>query len=102
MRNSFLLLTAGLLALSSCDHGNVKPVSSYSAPPAPATRNPTFNPYAPYGDANATWEPPTFNQDGTIVKPTEPSSQAGRPPYEFAPWANGASGGSQNDPPGTF
>ena len=75
MRKPFLLL-AVLLALSGCDHGNVKPVASYSAPPAPPIRNPTFMPYAPYGDANATWEPPTFNQDGTIVKPTEPSSQA--------------------------
>jgi hypothetical protein len=101
MRKSFLLL-AGLIALSACDHGNVKPVASYSAPPAPPVRNPTFNPYAPYGDANATWEPPTFNQDGTIVKPSEPSSQAGRPPYEFAPWETGAEGGSQNAPPGTF
>lgn len=101
MRKSFLLF-AGLLALSACDHGNVKPVASYSAPPAPPVQNPTFNPYAPYGDANATWEPPTFNQDGTIVKPVEPSSQAGRPPYEFAPWATGAAGGNQNAPSGTF
>lgn len=101
MRKSFVLL-AGLLVLSACDHGNVKPVTSYSAPPAPTVRNPTFNPYAPYGDANATWEPPTFNQDGTIVKPVEPSSQAGRPPYEFAPWATGAEGGSHNAPAGTF
>ena len=101
MRKSFLLL-AGLLALSACDHGNVKTVASYSAPSAPPVRNPTFNPYAPYGDANATWEPPTFDRDGTIVKPVEPSSQAGRSPYEFAPWATGAEGGSQNAPPGTF
>jgi len=101
MRKSFVVIT-GLFALSACDHGNVKPVSSYSAPPAPAVRNPTFNPYAAYGDANATWEPPTFNQDGTIVKPTEPSSQADRPQYEFAPWATGAEGGSQYAPPGTF
>ena len=101
MRKSFLIL-AGLLALSACDHGNVKPVASYSAPPAPLIRSPTFNPYAPYGDANATWEPPTFNQDGTVVKPSEPSSQASRPPYEFAPWATGAAGDSQNAPPGTF
>lgn len=101
MRKSFLLL-AGLVALSACDDGNVKPVGSYSAPPAPTIRNPSFNPYAPYGDANATWEPPMFNQDGTVVKPSEPSTQAGRPPYEFAPWATGAEGGNQTAPPGTF
>ena len=98
----FLILLSGLLALTGCDHGNVTPVSSYNVPPAPAIHNPTFNPNAPYGDANATWEPPTFNQDGTVVKPIEPSSQATRPPYEFAPWATGAQGGSQNAPPGTF
>jgi hypothetical protein len=97
-----LVLFCGLLALSACDHGNVKPVSSYSPPPAPQVRNPTFNPYAPYGDANATWEPPVYDRDGTIVKPTEPSSQSARPPYEDAPWAFGAGGGSQNAPPGTF
>ena len=101
MRRYFFPL-AVLLALSACDHGNVKPVASYSAPPAPPIRNPIFNPYAPYGDANATWEPPAFNQDGTIVKPNEPSSQATRPPYELAPWATVAEGGSQNAPPGTF
>jgi hypothetical protein len=101
MRKSFLLL-ASLLALSACDHGNVKPVASFSPPPAPPVRNPSFNPYAPYGDANATWEPPAFNQDATIVKPSEPSSQGTRPPYEVAPWATGAQGGSQNAPPGTF
>jgi hypothetical protein len=98
----FFFPFAFLLALSACDDGNVKPVASYSAPPAPPIRNPTFNPYAPYGDANATWEPPAFNQDGTIVKPNEPSTQATRPPYELAPWATSAEGGSQNAPPGTF
>jgi hypothetical protein len=101
MRKSIIFF-AGLLALSACDHGNVKPVASYSAPPATPVRNPIFSPYAPYGSANATWEPPTFNQAGTIVKPAEPSTQAGRPPYELAPWATGAWGGSQNAPPGTF
>jgi hypothetical protein len=67
-----------------------------------STRQPVYNPYAPYGEANATWTPPTFNSDGTIVKPTEPSTQDDRPSYETAPWANGASGGSQLAPPGTF
>ena len=50
----------------------------------------------------ATWTPPAFNRDGTIVKPAEPSTQDDRPRYETAPWANGASGGSQLAPPGTF
>lgn len=90
------------LVLGGCDHGNVKKLSDYSAPPPPPIRNPTYNPYAPYGDANATWTPPTFNTDGTVVRPSEPSSQADHPPYETAPWATGAQGGARFAPPGTF
>jgi hypothetical protein len=70
--------------------------------PAPPVRNPLYNPYAAYGEANATWTPPVFNRDGTIVKPAEPATQSDRPEYEFAPWAYGASGGSRYAPPGTF
>jgi hypothetical protein len=69
---------------------------------APPVNNPIYNPYAAYGEANATWQPPVFNRDGTIVKPAEPASQADRPPYEFAPWATAAAGGNQYAPPGTF
>lgn len=96
------ILLLALIALAACDNGNVKPVSSYSAPAAPPVRNPTYDPYAAYGDANATWQPPTYNRDGTIVKPPEPASQSDRPAYEFAPWATGASGGNANAPVGTF
>jgi hypothetical protein len=96
----FLLITFATLA--ACDHGNIKPVSSYDAPKAPPVRNPTYNPYSAYGEANATWSPPTYNRDGTIVKPTEPASQSDRPSYESAPWATGAAGGSANAPFGTF
>jgi hypothetical protein len=96
----FLLLIVGSLA--ACDHGNTKPVSSYGAPKAPLVRNSIYNPYSAYGEANATWEPPTYNRDGTIVKPAEPASQSDRPAYEFAPWASGASGGSTRAPFGTF
>lgn len=41
MRKYFLLL-AGLVALSACDHGNVKPVASYSAPPASPDKKPNL------------------------------------------------------------
>lgn len=91
-----------LAALAACSSPNVRSASSYDAPKAPPVRQPVYNPYAPYGEANATWTPPTFNRDGTIVKPAEPSTQDDRPSYETAPWANGASGGSQLAPPGTF
>ncbi len=90
------------LGLSACASGNVKSTHDYTAPEAPPVRNSIYNPYAPYGEAKATWTPPVFNRDGTIVKPAEPSSQADRPSYETAPWATGASGGSQFAPPGTF
>ena len=96
----FLLLALGTLA--ACDSGNIKPTTSYNAPKAPAIRNPTYNPYAAYGESNASWSPPTYNRDGTVVKPAEPASQSDRPGYEFAPWATGASGGSSNAPFGTF
>jgi hypothetical protein len=68
----------------------------------PPVRNPVYDPYAGYGTANATWQPPVFNRDGTIVKPAEPALQADRPDYENAPWATGAAGGSRYTPPGTF
>jgi hypothetical protein len=96
------LLLVALIPLAACDHGNIKPVSGYNAPKAPPVRNPLYNPYAAYGEANATWQPPTFNRDGTVVKPAEPASQSDRPAYEFAPWATGAGGGSVNAPFGTF
>ena len=95
-----LLIPLGLVA---CSGGpNIKSAKDYSAPPAPPVRNPLYNPYAAYGEANATWTPPVFNRDGTITKPAEPASQSDRPEYEFAPWATGASGGSRFAPPGTF
>ena len=93
----FLLLPLGLAACSGSP--NVKSATDYSAPPAPPVRNPLYNPYAAYGEANATWTPPVFNRDGTITKPAEPASQSDRPDYEFAPWA---SGGSRYAPSGTF
>src|ERR1700733_14966992 len=77
----FLLLPLGLAA---CSGGpNVKSAKDSNAPPAPPVRHPLYNPYAAYGEANATWTPPVFNRDGTITKPTEPASQSDRPGYEF-------------------
>ncbi len=96
------LLLLALAVLAACDNGNIKPATSYNAPTAPLVRNSAYNPYAAYGEANATWQPPTYNRDGNIVKPAEPASQSDRSSYEFAPWATGASGGSSNAPPGTF
>ena len=66
-------------ALAACSSPNVRSASSYDAPKAPPVRQPVYNPYAPYGEANATWTPPTFNRDGTIVKPRR-TVHSGRPP----------------------
>ena len=98
-----LLALAAVLAGCAINPPNVKSVKDYSAPAAPPVRNPSYNPYGPYGEANATWQPPVFNRDGTILKPAEPASQYDRPFYETAPWATGAAaGGDHFAPPGTF
>jgi hypothetical protein len=102
MRPSPHPILALAACLAACGGGNVKSAKDYSAPAAPPVRNSLYNPYAAYGEANATWQPPVWNRDGTIVKPAEPSSQSDRPQYEFAPSATGAAGGSKYAPPGTF
>ena len=90
------------LTVAACASTNVKSAHDYSAPPAPPVRDPVYDPFAGYGTSNATWRPPVFNRDGTIVKPAEPASQDDRPAYETAPWATGAWGGTRYAPPGTF
>ena len=102
MRRPALVLALLATGLAGCDHGNIKSVKGYDAPMAPPVRNSEYNPYAAYGEANATWTPPVFNRDGAIVKPAEPSTQSDRQDYESAPWATGAAGGNRLAPPGTF
>jgi hypothetical protein len=102
MRRAVLLLPLLTLSLAACESGNIKKVSDYHPPPPPPMQNPVYDPYAAYGSSNAIWTPPVYDRDGTVVKPTEPSTQADRPSYETAPWATGAGGGSQYAPPGTF
>jgi len=97
----FLFLPIAL-TLAACATTNVKSARDYHPPPAPQVRDPVYDPYAGYGTANATWTPPVFNRDGTIVKPAEPASQNDRAAYETAPWATGAWGGARYAPPGTF
>lgn len=99
LKHTLLVLA---LSLAACSSPNVKSAKDYSAPRAPVVRNPLYNPNAPYGEANATWQAPVFNRDGTIVKLLEPATQTERPDYEHAPWATGADGGSRFAPPGTF
>ena len=99
MRCSSTLLLFVALALGACSGGNIRSVSSYTAPAAPTVRHPSYDPFASPGSANATWAPPVVNRNGTIVRPHDPGVLAGRPDYERAP---GAAGGSTAAPPGTF
>ena len=78
------------------------PPAATQRSPLPRSRNPWYDPYAPYGSSNAIWRPPVYDLQQTIVKPAEPASQASRPDYEGAEWATGAGGGSTLKPPGTF
>ena len=92
-----------LLALAGCHEApNVRSASDYDAPAAPPLRHPYYDPYAPYGQANATWTPDVVSRNGTIVKPLDPATSVGRPDYEHSQWATGAAGGSVDAPPGTF
>ena len=88
------------LPLAAC--GNVRTASDYGTPSPVSVKNPDYDLYMPYGSANATWRPPVYNRQGTIVGPEEPATQSSRADYEHAPWAYEASGGSQFAPPGTF
>jgi hypothetical protein len=103
MRPALSIVILLLLALASCSTPpNVKSANDYDAPAAPPVKHPQYDPYAAFGEANATWRPPVVNRAGTIVRPEDPSVDAGRPDYEHAQWATGAAGGSILVPPGTF
>jgi hypothetical protein len=91
-----------LIGLAGCDTGNVKTAADYNPPSPPPIAHPNYDPYTPYGQVNATWQPPVVNREGTIVKPVEPASEWDRPDYEAAPWASGAQPSPYGGPPGTF
>lgn len=91
-----------LMGLAGCESGNVKTAADYNPPPPPLVLHPYYDPYTPYGQANATWLPPVVNRQGTIVSPVEPASEWDRPDYEEAPWATGAKPSPYGGPPGTF
>src|ERR1700738_2358733 len=84
---SFAAISALVLSLAACDHGNVKSAADYDPPPPPPITHPAYNPYAAYGEANAIWQPPVVDRSGGIVKPEEPATEWSRPNYEGAPWA---------------
>lgn len=101
-RKSLLALFVLSIPLAACSSGNVRAPDSYAKVSPPPVANPYYDPYPAYGSANATWRPPVYDRNDTVVKPVDPTTQASRPDYEQAPWATGASGGSVSAPPGTF
>lgn len=102
MKPAFLPLLIAL-ALAACGKPpNLESARDYDVPPPPPVAHPSYDPYAAYGEARATWRPPVIDRDGNIQKPVEPSSQWDRPDYENAPWATGAAASPFAGPPGTF
>lgn len=91
-----------VLGLTACDHGNVKSAADYDPPPPPPIQHPDYSPFAAYGEARATWQPPVVDRTGVVVKPKEPATEWDRPRYEGAPWATGAKPSPYGGPPGTF
>lgn len=103
MQRSALIPIAILLTtLAACSSGNVKSARDYNAPAAPTVQHPLYDPYMPYGSANATWAAPIYNRAGTIVHPADSVADRDRPAYEQAPWATGVEGRHDLAPPGTF
>jgi len=92
--------TALLLALAGCDSGNLKTVSASSSHPyASPVQAPLYDPYAVPGQVPATWVPPVYDREGTIVRPRDPSVEWDFKDYQHAPWLAGA---SRSAPAGTF
>ncbi len=89
-----------LLTLAGCNSGNLKTASAYSSPPhAPPVPAPLYDPYAVPGQVPATWVPPVYDREGTIVRPRDPSVEWDFEDYQHAPWLAGR---SRSAPPGTF
>ena len=86
-------------ALAGCDNGNLKTANAGSAPPAPSVRAPLFDPYATPGQAPATWTPPVFDREGTVVRTRDPSVEWDFEDYQHAPWLTER---SRSAPAGTF
>ncbi|QEO18856.1 hypothetical protein FLP30_13385 (plasmid) [Acetobacter vaccinii] len=79
-----ILLSA--FCLAGCAQGNLQSTAARPLTP-PAVQQAYYSPYAAYGSAPAIWQPPVANRAGSIVKPSDPADQAGRPDYENAPWS---------------
>ena len=101
-RVTLVVIATSLICLTGCASGNLKSAKDYNVLPPPPVQHPSYNPYARYGEAHATWRPPVVDRDGTIQKLAEPVSQWDRPNYEGSGWASGAARSVFSGPPGSF
>jgi hypothetical protein len=98
----YVAILSSVVVVSACSSGNLKTSADYDSPAAPPVLHPNYDPDAAYGQANAIWQPPVADRNGTIVKPHEPSTSLDRPDYEHSPWETGAEAPSSTAPRGTF
>lgn len=93
------LATAGLVGCAPTP--TLKVDDTYHGSPPKPVAHPLYDPFSPPGTAGVTWVAPTYNGDGTIVKPVDPSQSWNWEDYQAAPWFVGGSGGPHH-PAGTF
>ena len=93
---------AALLLIAGCSKaGNLKADNTYhGSPPAPVV-HPLYDPFAAPGSNSVTWVAPTYNGNGTIVKPVDPTQSWNWEDYQKAPWFIGGGSGVQHAP-GSF
>ena len=96
------IVSVGLaLFLGACGPGgNLHSDNTYHGSAAQPIKHPKYDPYVGPGDAPVTWVSPTFNRDGMIVAPRDPSQQWQWEDYERSPWFNSGTGPKR--PAGTF
>jgi hypothetical protein len=102
MSRDFLLPLAALLViLCGCgSNGNLAKDNGYRGSSQPPVAEKFFDPFAKPGSNPVIWAAPTWDRNGTIVAPRDPSLQWDWEPYETAPWRHPGQG--PGAPEGTF
>ena len=64
-----LFALCAALALVGCGarKGNIRTALDYHPRPAPPVARPHYDPFAPYGSADAVWTPRVWDKSGTLV-----------------------------------
>jgi hypothetical protein len=99
---SVLPLVVLFVALSGCGSGGNLSNDNrhHGSARKPVVVNKFFDPYAKPGSNPVIWAAPTWDRNGTIVAPRDPSLQWNWEPYEAAPWRR--PGKEPGAPEGTF